>query len=758
MSFLDWPSTVVGAVLASLCAASASGEPATAALQIAPELVLVGTVRSEDGTPLANAEITTEPADGDGLAVPAFAASRWRSDRRGEFQVGGLRPGPHSVTLTAAGHLPLTLEDVQVREGADTRIEAELLTAHFIAGRVLDSDGAPVAGVDVVADGRTWARLLTAETGEDGTHRLNRAKGRWKRIDALTVKTAEDGAYRLGPFPQGEIVHVVARGTGLRRSEHHEIAAPWNGLVLKLRRRALVGRVVNAATQAPVRRLRVTLRRDDNPEYWIDTADGSFEVPLDDWTRAVFVAADGHPLWFRSLTPQDDEYDLGEIALAPARVITGRVVDSRTRAPIQGAKVKRADRPDDHPLWRQWVVNWIDTVVTDADGSFALNAIPREATPVLATADGYRGEKVELPPHVEHIEVAMGVAEDLGGNATVSGSLAWADGRPAAGWASLSWRQAGQGGDTRIRAEDGEFRFEGLLDREYRLTAAADGGVVKERTVVVANGESVEGLRLVVKEGPRIRIELAGLPPAAPRATVTVFDRERRQVWESWLGNGAHVLQGVPVEAVVEVAGGMGTATQRLRRKVSAAKGEEPTIRVSFAGRARLSGTVTTQGRPLGGIELRLLPEDPEQPRAYATTTQHGFYDVQGISEGAHVIRTRSGHSFEVQVSQDTPFDIELPPISLAGVVRPTGAHPPIPYIAVELRSDSGYREQLLTDLDGSFRFDGLVAGEHIVNVSAPGFESLSRNLWIAGHEVVELALEAVAEDDDSEAQEQHEP
>ena len=728
------------------------------ALGLARGLALAGTVRSDDGSPLANAEITIEPAEGGDFTVPPRAVPRWRSDRRGGFQIGGLRPGRHSVTLTAAGHLALTLEDIQVREGADNGIEAQLLTAHFIAGRVVDDDGNPVAGVDVEADGRTSAYLLAAEMGEDGIHRLSQTKGRWTDIKTLTVKTAQDGTYRLGPFRLGEPVQVVARGAGLRGSEHHEIAAPWDGLVLKLRRRALVGRFVNAATQEPIRRLHVTLRREGNPEYWIETSDGSFEVPLDDWTRAVFIAADGHPLWFRSLLPREgDEYDLGEVALAPARTITGRVVDARTGAPIQGADVKRSDRPGDHPLWRQWVVNWIDTAVTDADGGFTLNAVPPETTPIIAAADGYRGEQIELPPHVKHIEFAMDLAEDRGPGAAVAGSLAWGDGRPAAGWVRLSWWSSGQGGEFPRRTEDGEFRFEGLLDGEYRLKAAADGGVVEERAVVVANGESVEGLRLVLKDGPRLRIELAGLPAAAPEALVRISDHKGTEVWDSRLGNGAHVLQGVPAEAVVTIGAQMGQASHRVRREIRVAEGEEPIIRVSFAGRARLSGIVTTQGRPLGGIDLRVLPADPERPRAYATTTRHGLYDVQGLAEGPHIVRTGAGHSFEVHVSQDTPFGIELPPISLAGVVRSARTRQPIPHSWVEIKRDDGYRKELVTGADGSFRFDGLAAGGHVVTVSGPGFERRSRNVTVAGREVVELELAEAESGSGFAGQERHE-
>lgn len=53
-----------------------SGSPAKVALRLAPGLALSGTVRSEDGARLTDAEITIEPAESDGLAVPPTATPR----------------------------------------------------------------------------------------------------------------------------------------------------------------------------------------------------------------------------------------------------------------------------------------------------------------------------------------------------------------------------------------------------------------------------------------------------------------------------------------------------------------------------------------------------------------------------------------------------------------------------------------------------------------------------------------------------------
>ena len=126
---------------------------------------------------------------------------------------------------------------------------------------------------------------------------------------------------------------------------------------------------------------------------------------------------------------------------------------------------------------------------------------------------------------------------------------------------------------------------------------------------------------------------------------------------------------------------------------------------------------------------------------AALATTRQGLYDVQGIAEGPHIVRTGAGHSFEVHVSQDALFDIELPPISLAGVVRSARTRQPVPHSWVEIKRDDGYRKALVTDADGYFRFAGLAAGGYVVTVSGLGFERRSRNVTVAGREVVEMEL-----------------
>ena len=516
------------------------GSPTTVALRLAPGLALAGTVRSEDGTRLANAEVSIEPAETDALAVPPRAAPIWRSNRRGEFELGGLRPGRHSITLKAEGHVPRTLKDVEVRQGATNRIEAELSIGYFIAGLVVNGDGDPVAGVDVVADGRYWGAPRTR------------------------TKTGEDGAYRLGPLPRGERVSVFARSPGRGSTMHHGgIVAPKVGLVLVFRRHAIVGRLVDETTGAGVREFRLTLiGQGEDWERGLEAADGRLRVPLDEvpmegGAHSLVVQATGYAPWFTRLTPPDgEEIDLGEIALVPARALSGRVLDARTGSPIPSARVYRFPRKGDYGIWTHWLANDGPRAFTDDDGAFTLRALPREAVQVAAYANGYGYAKVvRLLPGLTHLDFEL-EAEAPAPVVAIAGSIVRADGTPLGGEVALFSAADAASADLRVTGdslwhyithEDGQFRFErkGLPDGAYVLVAGADAGVVARRTVVIGDGQSVENVRLVVKEGNWLRIWLEGLLPSEG-GRVTIRDEEGRVVFDSRFRNGTHRVSGVP--------------------------------------------------------------------------------------------------------------------------------------------------------------------------------------------------------------------
>ena len=687
-------------------------------LRLSPGLELAGTVQSEDGGALPGATIRIAAADDEGFEVPPFAAPSWESGRGGAFRAGGLRPGPHTVEASAEGHMPLVLDDVQIRDDGANQVALELIPAAFVEGRVVDADGAPAAGVEV-------------ETAYSG----------------LTARTRDDGSFRIGPFKTGLTSYLRARSPELGSTPFHEVVAPHRGLALRLGRHVLRGRVVDATSGGPVERFRVTvflggrgevvdnIKRRKRPDSTsIEAADGSFEIPVEAVAYSIVVDAPGRFPWSAPLVlGSGGEYDLGELALERGRSIAGRVVDRLSGAPVADAWVSfwpGAGRPHAFvPLVRSAPTK------TDEDGAFLLGGLPAGTARVAVSTRDYPSKYVEVRPDVAYLDV------EIGAGATIAGSFALPDGTPVAGLISLYYLDGGTLDGKPAR--DGTFRWDGLGDGEYRLTPRSKAGRMTGRTVEIRDGESVEGIRFTVDPGGTLSGAVAGLR-SGEAATITVASEDGRTVRRSSFGNGAYVLRGVPKDAATAAATSFG---RTLARRVRLDERGEASADWDFSARGRLAGTVTAGGRPLAGLVLTVLPADPSLPRVRTDTSDLGGYEALGLSEGPHFVRTLAGHTLQVYVGRDTAFDIELPANSLSGTVRRERTGEPLGGGAVRLRrvgapvgSGHGPVNAKVTS-DGSFRFAGLPEGEYAVRVTQRNFETASRRVWVVGVERVDILL-----------------
>ena len=685
-------------------------------LRLSPGLELAGTVQSEDGGALPGATIRIAAAD-DGFEVPPFAAPSWESGRGGAFRAGGLRPGPHTVEASAEGHMPLVLDDVQIRDDGANRVELELIPAAFVEGRVVDAQGAPAAGVEV-------------ETAYSG----------------LTAQTGDDGSFRIGPFKAAAEALLRARSPELGSTQWYRVAAPYRDFALRLGRHAIRGRVVDATSGGPVERFRVTvflggrgevvdnISRHKRDSASIESADGSFEIPVDAVAYSIVVDAPGRFPWSAPLVlGSGGEYDLGELLLLkPNRSITGRVVDRLSGAPVADAWVSfwpGAGRPHAFvPLPRT------ASTKTDEDGAFLLGGLAGAAR-VAVSARGYPSKYVEVRQDVDYLDVELSIG------ATIAGSFALPDGTPVAGSIFVHYITRGSAWGEPVA--DGTFRWDGLGDGEYRLTPRSKAGRMAGRTVEIRDGESVEGIRFTVDPGGALSGAVAGLR-SVERATITVANKDGRAIRRSSFGNGAYVLRGVPKDAATATATSAG---RTLARPVRLDERGEASADWDFSARGRLAGTVTAGGRPLVGLVLTVLPADPSLPRVRTDTSDLGGYEALGLSEGPHFVRTLAGHTLQVYVGRDTAFDIELPANSLAGTVRRERTGEPLGGGAVRLRrvgapvgSGHGPVDAKVTS-DGSFRFAGLPEGEYAVRVTQRNFETASRRVRVVGAERVDILL-----------------
>ena len=128
---------------------------------------LVGIVVDGDGRPVAGARVRAIPETdrGAGLATPErrqlpFVAT----DRAGAFVVPDLPAGRIDVVVQADGHAPATLVLTDTSALRDP-VRVVLPRGVALRGRVVDQDGAPVAGVQVLLGGSYGIQRVTDEAG-----------------------------------------------------------------------------------------------------------------------------------------------------------------------------------------------------------------------------------------------------------------------------------------------------------------------------------------------------------------------------------------------------------------------------------------------------------------------------------------------------------------------------------------------------------------------------------------------------------------
>jgi len=459
-------------------------------------------------------------------------------------------------------------------------------------GRVLDSTGHPVAGLEVrfvggaptpgeptpaeaePADGEP---ARTAVTGSDGRFRLP-ARGRRGRIGVVDESwvTVLEGNFLPRPGEPEELVLVAAP------------LQPLGGTVLDRAGVAVEGALVRIELPSDFRsRFDAVLERASD-RVWVarSDADGRFELEHAARIRGarLTVRHDAYAPLDRPLPEFADpalqlvltEHDLADGALR------GQVVDPAGR-PVAGARLALGAA----------------TGVSAVDGTFALpldRAYPEGRafpgadeldTPVLrAVKPGYLPGILEAPPELaEQLEAEDGdarvpsfVVVELGGPPlALAGTLVDGDGVPVEGgfvWigdptlfgvsdrtplqvetiladvADRFWH--------RVRTDaEGRFAIEGLLDREYRLVAMQPGGFLRTELEGVRAGRADVELQLpddglYERVAGRV-VTRGGVPVAGARVSLrtSVFaSADRRHVIGS-VGTetdaeGRFELRGVP--------------------------------------------------------------------------------------------------------------------------------------------------------------------------------------------------------------------
>ena len=345
-------------------------------IELTPGVELSGRVTDDAGQPISGAQLRVfrhvESEDTEMQMIqammPKSAGRVGFSGADGQYRVRPLAAGTYRVEAVAIGYARQTIDTVEVDTGAT--LDVVLSGGGTIAGRVVDHEGEPFAGVVVLA----MPRFASDDDSNFGRMRREMILG---AIGVARTKSADDGSFELAHLPDTDL-DVIARADGYEPAVAEDVELGASDLELVVSPLARIdGSVVDGVTGEPV--LKFLLRVDSkeagsgapvNHGWRSHEGRSTFElVDLRAGQYQIAVTADDRAPNRLNLTLQPGQECVVQLALHRGHELTGRVVDGETGAPIEGVGVRARETSGDalnaeSPLTR-----------SDAEGRFTFGGL-----------------------------------------------------------------------------------------------------------------------------------------------------------------------------------------------------------------------------------------------------------------------------------------------------------------------------------------------------------------------------------------------
>jgi protocatechuate 3,4-dioxygenase beta subunit len=724
-------------------------------LRLGPAVRVVVRVRTWADEPIAGAHVEAYRVVGEDLdwsisaaqsSQPRIAVAVAAADARGDATFADLADGKWTFAAEAPGFAREGVRDFRVRAAANKPLAIRLDAGRAFTGRVLDADGAPLAGwsvfsaheklgfdaalrtrsqtaadgrfaFDSVADGETW--IYVARPG--GAPFLV-AKVRTPDVNAFDVRLPRGGALR------GTIVDADA-GTPIAEAVVRIADRGWGG-----------ARVVEATSDAQGR-------------YEIASFAGYGDVVV---VKDGFVDVGDGRREHASFTLRDGDAFTRDFRLRRGVRLAGVVTSPA--GPVSGAVVAARGVP------RFRFGRW--TTTTDADGRYEFACVV--AGPVHLTEKKAGFADPDFDEFVRHdddestsplvIDVAASGDTrkdlELAPGGVVEGRVVGADGLPLAGVEVSTWTAP----DSTITAADGSFRLARVPPGDCCLECKRDGFDVDDPPELsVKPGGPVSGLvlRMIPRIAVRGRVRTAdGAVPTGARVTVA---------WSRGVGDFEHDGGDgpVPVLASGEYRTGVDAhatvfdvhadapgfvASKTARTEIVAGRTEYAADIVLSPGVA-VAGRVVAKdrGAPIAGASV-LVERRADASSLYgtpwdvvrATTDEKGEFNVAHLAPGRYLVGVEAAwfvsDAVDVDAAEAARCTIELQrPLAIDGVVRFADGRPAEGVVVraqgatsrMAFRDVLPDRTQATVDAVGRFRITDLPAGRFRLRAFAPFLSTL---------------------------------
>ena len=595
---------------------------------------------------------------------------------------------------------------------------ADVPTAEYLVGTVVDETGGPVAGADV-SYGPGFLATLGNRAGRGATTGAGGGRGRGGRggrsmrgafpfgraveetpLPTTAAKTAADGTFRL---PK------VARGEGLElRVDHpdfvvllrNDLVLPASGLDvgrLTLEPGGAVTGFVYGPGGAKLAGAEVVLLDAPDEEgsrrgfsfnfnfgvrgerRATSDEEGRFRLTgmpkgkaIVEATSTGLCAAVSDPI---EVVPRQVA---GEVVLHLERgyELKGVVKDAGGK-PVGGAEVYVVNNND----WMRLVRSGGQPdYVTDEDGRYAISGLKAIAHDVAASAEGYaRANHPNIDPsQVGTLDITLGATLFVAGSVRLKGSSEAPRNVkvqivPFFGNDNIQI-PGFEGDDAENKvSEDGRFRVEGLEPGDYRVVARADGTTrAQSEPIKIAEGQSVENVVIEVDRGATVEGRVLD-PTGAPVANADVRAFEPPPAPGSG-GNEFTIGRGIRI-------GGRGGRAGR----------------INFDAR-RSAGRAKTDGE--GRYSLQHLVA--------------GSYEVEVSHADFATLRGTTGEVATGETKRDVDFALGRGGTIEGTVVAVDGSPRAGDRIEVRSKAISSVTLNAVSDANGYYRVDHIPAGEAV--------------------------------------------
>lgn len=409
-------------------------------IAMGPESVIAGSVVDQNGRAVKEGNVIA-------FRVPhdAFGSPHYGIDGQGRFEIKGLAAGSYELMASRGGNFSGNRTNVAIEAG-ERRDDVTLTIeegGEQIAGVVVDSKGAPIAGASLNAYGNSDGGQSQTQSGDDGR---------------FTLTGLKEGTYHINAYHH-------AHSQLMRQN----VAAPERNLRLVMLGKGTVEGVVLGAGGQPVAQfeiLAVSGRR-ERLDPWMESnfvqirnEQGQFTLAdVDAGENTLVVRATGYAVKTDWVEVREHDSTGGlTIRLEPGGLVEGRVVNE-AGAPVAGATIwDGATQPHE----RQWAT---PLAKSDAQGAFTIPSLSPGNHTLAADHPSYAPGTRELivaANQTTPVEIVLGSGGVVEGRVTIGG-------RPAV-QANVSVNAASFNKSAQV-GEDGAYRVTGVPVGEFTVHA-----------------------------------------------------------------------------------------------------------------------------------------------------------------------------------------------------------------------------------------------------------------------------------------------